>query len=88
MTDLTMTPRVVNTFLILLIVVDSLTGQWNLITTLALAWLIVWHSLLFYLNHLPEKPPLTKTEIVNKYPDLWGWYFKDNWVDFWELNEK
>ena len=88
MTDLTMTPRIVNTFLIMLVLVDVLTGQWSIFTSLAAFLLVGWNTLLFYLTHQPQKPPLTKAETVTKYPDLWGWYFKDNWVDFWEMNDK
>ena len=87
MTDMTFAPMIVNSFLIILIVPDILTGRWSIITTLALIGLIGWNGLLFYLTHGPQKPPLTITETINKYPELWGWYFEGDWVGFWEIND-
>ena len=88
MNDITMDSRIVNSFLTLLIVVDVITGRWSIFTTLALIGLIGWNGLLFYLTYGPQKPPLTITETINKYPELWGWYFGGDWVGFWELSNK
>lgn len=87
MTDMTFAPMIVNSFLLILIVPDILTGRWSIITTIALIGLIGWNGLLFYLTHGPQKPPLTITETINKYPELWGWYFGGDWVSFWEIND-
>ena len=87
MNDLTMTPRIVNIFLVILIASDLIVGRWSIITSIALVGLVAWNGFLFYLTHGPQKPALTITETINKYPELWGWYFSSSWEGFWELSE-
>ncbi len=88
MTDLTMTPMIVNSFLTILIISDFLTGRWSIFTSITLAAFVTWNGLLLYLTYGPQKPPLTITETINKYPELWGWYFSGDWAGFWELNRR
>ena len=87
MTDMTFAPMIVNSFLTILIISDVLTGRWSIITTLTLAAFVTWNALLLYLTYGPQRPPLTITETINKYPELWGFYFKKDWTGFWVLNE-
>lgn len=88
MTDLTMTPRIVNSFLIILIVTDILIGRWSIFTTLTLVCLIGWNGLLFYLTHLPQRE-FSYGEFKEKHPEIWQkLYFQEAWVGFWEMNDK
>jgi len=87
MTDMTFAPMIVNSFLTILIISDVLTGRWSIITSITLAAFVTWNALLLYLTYGPQRPPLTITETINKYPELWGFYFKEDWSVFWVLNE-
>ncbi len=87
MTDITMAPMMVNSFLIMLIASDLLVGRWSVFTSITLAAFVTWNALLLYLTYGPQKPPLTITETINKYPELWGFYFKGDWAGFWLLSE-
>ena len=88
MTDLTMTPRIVNLFLTMFIVTDILISRWSIFTTFALVFLIGWNGLLFYLTYLPQ-PEFSYGELKDQYPEIWQkLYFQEAWVGFWEINDK
>ena len=87
MTDMVFAPIMINAVLVMLIVSDLILGRWNIFTSIELMGLITWNSFLLYMTYGPQKPPLTITETINKYPELWGWYFEGDWVGFWELTE-
>ena len=88
MTDMTFAPMVVNAFLIVLIAVDLLSGQWSILTSVELGMLVVWNSLMLWFTYGPQKPPMTQEEFKAEYPELWvKWYFPEAWNGFWGLNE-
>lgn len=88
MTDMTFAPQIINSFLVMMLMVDIAQGRLSIFGYVAGAGLILWNGLLFYLDYrLGKQTPLTPAEAVNKYPELWRWYFASPWSDFWKLND-